>query len=85
VGGKKEKKKTNGDGKGEQQQTQMQKTHTQRGEEKRERERERERMEGLRGARIFILITFIPHPHLIHFVNILCTNFVASSIFLHAF
>ncbi len=42
---------------------------------------ERERMEGLRGARIFILFTFIPHTHLIRFVNILWTNFVASSIF----
>ncbi len=48
---------------------------------KRRVEERRERMEGLRGARIFILFTFIPHPHLIHFVNILWTNFVASSIF----
>jgi hypothetical protein len=55
--------------------------HTQRRDETRRDERERERMEGLQGARIFILFTFIPHPHLIRFVNILWTNFVASSIF----
>jgi hypothetical protein len=48
--------------------------------EERRRERERENGRVARGAH-FILFIFIPHPHLIHFVNILWTNFIASSIF----
>jgi hypothetical protein len=79
VGGNKDKKKPTGMAEASNNK-QKRRKHTHK-EERRGEKRERERMEGLRGARIFILFTFIPHPHLIRFVNILWTNFVASSIF----